>query len=131
MPEKNRQKWGIALIVTVCVLVAGCLARSLAQRRSERFSFESGNGRQALLYQAPIQSPDGWLDVNAATMDELTELKGIGETLAANLIDEREHNGWFYYPEDLLCVKGIGPAKLGQIRDELCFSVPEAETNGE
>ena len=37
----------------------------------------------------------------------------------------------FYYPEDLLAVKGIGPSKLAQIREELNFSLPAKEENGE
>lgn len=75
----------------------------------------------------PIPVPDGWLSVNEADIHELTELTGIGETTAANLISEREENGSFFYPEDLLSVKGIGKKKLAEIREELNFSQPENE----
>ena len=65
--------------------------------------------------------------MNEADIHELTELTGIGETTAANLISEREENGSFFYPEDLLSVKGIGKKKLAEIREELNFSQPENE----
>ena len=35
---------------------------------------------------------------------------------------EREENGPFFYPEDLISVKGIGKAKLALFRDNLNMS---------
>ena len=65
------------------------------------------------------EMPSGTVSVNTADLYELTELPGIGETLSALIIRERDGNGPFYYPEDLLSVKGIGVKKLEQFRGML------------
>lgn len=59
----------------------------------------------------------GKLDLNTATAAQLEELPGIGPATAAAIIDHRERNGPFRSIEGLLDVRGIGPAKLEQIRD--------------
>lgn len=67
---------------------------------------------------APLPLNDAQLiDVNHATLIELEQLPGIGPSLASNIVQFREENGFFLAPEDLLGVTGIGPAKLEQIRE--------------
>ena len=70
-----------------------------------------------MLSLTQITMPDGTISVNTADQDELTELYGIGETLAAMIMDERIKNGDYRYPEDLTAVKGIGMKKLEGFRD--------------
>lgn len=53
--------------------------------------------------------------VNFAGVDELTTIPGVGPVLAQAIIDERITHGFFYYPEDLLCVKGIGEKTLDKL----------------
>ncbi len=65
--------------------------------------------------------PGGTVRINEAETDELLQLPGIGETLAAAIQDEIEKNGPFYYPEDLMAVKGIGQHKFQQILPYLNF----------
>ena len=54
--------------------------------------------------------------VNTAPASELQQLPGIGPKLAEAIIDYRTKSGPFERVEQLLEVKGIGPAKLGRIR---------------
>jgi len=54
--------------------------------------------------------------VNTAPASELQKLPGIGPKLAEAIIDYRTRSGPFERVEQLLEVKGIGPAKLGRIR---------------
>lgn len=54
--------------------------------------------------------------VNTAPASELQKLPGIGPKLAEAIIDYRTRSGHFVRVEQLLEVKGIGPAKLGRIR---------------
>ncbi len=54
----------------------------------------------------------GKMAVNTATLEELQALPGVGPAMAQAIIAERETNGPFGFPEDLLNVKGIGPKKL-------------------
>ncbi len=53
---------------------------------------------------------------NAGSIYDLCKIQGIGEVLAARIIMEREENGSFIYPEDILSVNGIGDKKLEQFR---------------
>jgi competence protein ComEA len=60
--------------------------------------------------------PAGPVDLNRATVDELDGLPGVGPATAAAIVAWREANGPFASPDDLLEVRGIGPAKLDAIR---------------
>jgi competence ComEA-like helix-hairpin-helix protein len=55
------------------------------------------------------------VDINEATLDELTLLPGIGEDLARLILKKRRESGGFRSIEELEDVKGIGEAKLRAI----------------
>lgn len=59
------------------------------------------------------------VNINQASQEELTSLKGIGPVLAKNIVEYRQKNGRFLYVEDLLQVKGIGAKKLEGFRDNV------------
>lgn len=54
--------------------------------------------------------------VNTAPASELQKLPGIGPKLAEAIISYRTQSGHFVRVEQLLEVKGIGPARLGRLR---------------
>ena len=56
------------------------------------------------------------IDLNTATEAELDELPGVGPSIAAAIVAFREQNGGFAAVEDLLDVRGIGEARLAEIR---------------
>ena len=60
--------------------------------------------------------PRELLDLNRAGIEELQELPGIGPALAARILESRSTDGRFQVPEDLLRVRGIGPATLDRLR---------------
>lgn len=62
-------------------------------------------------------SVTGPLDLNTATQAQLEELPGVGPATAKAILDERERRGRFGAVEELLEVRGIGPAKLDALRD--------------
>lgn len=65
---------------------------------------------------APGRSgPDGPVDVNRADAEALQELPGIGPALAGRIIDARAQ-GPFRSVDDLVRVRGIGPATLERLR---------------
>lgn len=74
---------------------------------------------------SPITGPNGTVDVNTDDPEELTALYGVGETLARRIIDEREANGPYHYPEDLMAVKGISASIVSRNRDLMDFSWAE------
>ncbi len=49
------------------------------------------------------------LDVNRASVDELTLIPGVGPKLAARILEERSRRGRFERLEDLRAVRGLGP----------------------
>ncbi|MEV3835974.1 ComEA family DNA-binding protein [Aeromonas allosaccharophila] len=60
---------------------------------------------------------DGKLNINTATLAELTSLKGIGDKKAQAIVDYREKQGKFTSVDQLADVNGIGPATLEANRD--------------
>jgi competence protein ComEA len=64
-------------------------------------------------------SAGGLLNVNSASATELETLSGIGEVLAATIVEYREQNGPFTSVDGLMDVSGIGPATLEEIRDQV------------
>lgn len=59
------------------------------------------------------------VNINTATKEELTSLKGVGEKRAQDIIDYRTKNGNFKSVDDLEKVPGIGPGLMKQIRPQL------------
>lgn len=70
----------------------------------------------------PEERGEGTVNPNLADLEELCALPGVGETIARLIIDEREANGPYHYPEDLLLVRGIGEVKLAGLRGLLDLS---------
>lgn len=52
------------------------------------------------------------VNINTASAEQLAELKGIGPSHAAGIVEYRQKNGAFKSPEDLIQVSGIGPKTL-------------------
>ena len=59
------------------------------------------------------------VNINTATKEELTSIKGIGEKRAQDIIDYRTKNGNFKSVDDLEKVPGIGPGLMKQIRPQV------------
>ncbi|GAB3691341.1 helix-hairpin-helix domain-containing protein [Corynebacterium nasicanis] len=59
------------------------------------------------------------VSLNSASATELLALPGVGPATAAAIVAHREANGAFGAVDDLLQVKGIGPAKMEALRDQV------------
>ncbi len=55
------------------------------------------------------------LDVNTASESDLTQLPGVGPSLARRIVEYRQANGPFQTPDDLQNVSGIGPSKFAKM----------------
>ena len=71
-------------------------------------------GSQMPLSTAP--AAPALLDLNRASAVDLAGLPGVGPTLARRIIDERQGRGGFRQMEELLEVRGIGPATLARLQ---------------
>ena len=65
------------------------------------------------------QTAEGSVNINTAGLEELMTLPGIGEVRARAILENREANGPFVYPEDLTRVKGIGEGILAGLLDQI------------
>ena len=60
------------------------------------------------------------ININTATIPQLMQLNGIGESIAQKIIAYREEHGFFAKIEDILLVSGIGTNKYNAIKDYIC-----------
>ena len=58
------------------------------------------------------------ININTATIEQLVELKGVGEKTAQHIIEYREKKK-FETVDELINVKGIGEKTLAKIRDQI------------
>ena len=57
------------------------------------------------------------ININQASVEELTHLKGIGPEYAGRIVEYRDKHGSFEKAEDIMNVSGIGPKTFEEIKD--------------
>lgn len=102
----------ITLIMTALAVMSLCFAQ-----RSTKMAPLPVLPREAPAAAQTVR--EGLVDVNTAGLDELMSLPGIGQVRAQAILNDREANGPYRYPEDLIRVKGIGEGVLGKILDQI------------
>lgn len=63
-------------------------------------------------------TPDGLVNINTASLEELKTLSGIGDVTAQKIIDYRSSNA-FRNKEDIMSVNGIGNGIFQKIKDRI------------
>jgi competence ComEA-like helix-hairpin-helix protein len=61
------------------------------------------------------------ININSATLNELTALPGVGPVIAGRIVEYRNKKGAFRKLSDVDRIKGIGPAKLKKLDGRICF----------
>ncbi|NBY45226.1 MAG: ComEA family DNA-binding protein [Acidimicrobiia bacterium] len=74
-----------------------------------------GGGATGVATGATNSAVPQLININLASVIELEQLPGVGPSTAKAIVAYREKNGAFLKVEDLLKVRGIGPAKLSEI----------------
>ena len=69
---------------------------------------------------ASASANSGLVNINTASVKDLTALPGIGEATAKKIVADREANGAFKTKEDLKRVSGIGDKKYESLADLIC-----------
>ena len=79
----------------------------------------SGSGNNVIVQTVSGDEKGGnkKVNINTATQSELENLPGVGEAIASRIIEYRQQNGKFNKVEDLQNVKGIGDAKLNNMKE--------------
>ena len=65
------------------------------------------------------------ININTATAEELTRLKGVGPGHAVRIVEFREKNGPFKNPEGLIQVPGIGQKTFEKNKDIILVEDPK------
>jgi competence protein ComEA len=83
----------------------------------------------ALLVSGPAlaagkPAPTAKVNLNTASVEQLTTLPGVGPKLAARIVEYRQKSGSFRSTQELMNVKGIGERNFSKI--EAWLSVGEA-----
>mgnify|MGYP001558590224 FL=1 len=87
--------------------VVACLAAVLA------VSLSSG------VALAAKPAPTGKVNINTASVDQLTTLPGVGPKLAARIVEYRQKSGAFKSAQELMNVQGIGEKNFQSIQSYL------------
>lgn len=68
---------------------------------------------------APAAEEQKKININTAPVQELTSLRGIGPATAQAIVSYRESHGPFKSVEELVEVKGIGEKMMASLRDQV------------
>ena len=67
-------------------------------------------------------APSGKININTASAQQLTALPGVGEKLAARIVEYRQKQGAFKNVSELMNVQGLGEKNLAKIQAYLTTS---------
>lgn len=113
-------------------VIAGTLFRgagTFAARESAQADILRGGNGTDTAQNLPLEIRP--LDVNSASAEELMSLPGIGEALAARIVEYRAAHGDFEDKDALMRVEGIGEARLAAISDYITIGRADAaDTQG-
>jgi len=90
---------------------------NVADNSSYQADTATSEGHSPVISQNTQTPGDGRININTASGAELTDLPGIGNTLAARIVDYRVRNGSFQRIEDIRNVSGIGERRFEAIKD--------------
>ena len=80
------------------------------------FAFPALAGRPAHPLVSTQKEPSAErLDINQATVADLTELPGIGPVLAQRIVEHRRKYGSFRRPQDVIIVRGMSARRYRRI----------------
>lgn len=86
------------------------------QQSNPQTSEPQASEPQASEQRQPVQPADPRLDLNAATLEQLDAIAGIGPVTAKRILDHRNSIGRYASVDQLLDVPGIGAKTLEKIR---------------
>ena len=110
----------IALIFLSILLLIGSIILYVRHSRPPREITIVKNGikEELSLKEVELELKEARkVDINIASKEELTNIPGIGETLAERIIERRGSYGKFYSTQGLLEIEGIGPQKFEKIKE--------------
>ncbi len=105
----TKSEYGLLILTVVFLLViSGVFWRVVPKPSSADYTVTTERTAVGVTPAAGPEAAAGRVNLNTASAEELQSLPGIGEVLAARIIEYREQSGPFACPEELMAVKGIG-----------------------
>ena len=90
------------------------LTKKEAKERAQK------NSMQTVEQDETSEDPDGKINLNSATKEELMRIPGIGETRAQSILSYRMEHGNFSRIEDIMCVEGIKEGLFERMKEYIC-----------
>lgn len=103
-------------LVFLCYALACACVSSCVKLPRERAGVVSSLTTSELAPAAPTITTTARININTASRAELERLPGIGEGLAARIIEHRERHGAFRRVEHLIIVRGISQRRFEALR---------------
>ncbi|MDY6831428.1 MAG: helix-hairpin-helix domain-containing protein [Thermodesulfobacteriota bacterium] len=94
-----RQKLAVLMMSVIAIAMLTLSGTALAEKAAKGTQAEKSAAAKAV---------GQMVNINTASVDELTTLTGVGKEIARRIIEYREANGSFKSVEQLKEVKGIG-----------------------
>ena len=111
------------MILCAAILLYQSVDYLLSLRRDTKIIKHTSSSRSPAVLEA--FASHGRMDINAATLSDLTRAPGIGPALAQRILDYRERMGGFHFIEDLKHVEGIGDKRFEALKELFYCPMPE------
>ncbi|MGD9852548.1 MAG: ComEA family DNA-binding protein [Nitrospirales bacterium] len=99
-----------------------------------RYRSSFGYVVSALVLSMSILFPLSWgiaanpkVDLNAATLEQLESVKGIGHDTAEHILSHKKAHGAFQSMDELLKVKGVGKVRLKALAEAFTIAEPSIQ----
>ncbi len=84
---------------------------------NEQTASSSGSAKRPI--ESSVSQPVGKININAASLEQLDSLPGIGQTYAKRIIEYRNQIGGFKSIDEIKNVKGIGEATFLKFKEKI------------
>ena len=110
-----RRSFGTSATLSVLLCATLGAGASSCVKMSRRVDSVGGQSTPPVSHSEAAGQPPR-ININTASRNELEELPGIGQGLAARIIEHRERYGRFRRAEHLLLVRGISDRHFRRLR---------------